>query len=63
MTGVQTCALPISAEVRERFQVRQWGGLQFGWFAQIMGNYVGFVAGGMMIGWVWVSRKRFTARR
>lgn len=50
-------------EVRERFQMRQWSGLQFGWFAQIMGNYVGFVAGGMMIGWVWVSRKRFTARK
>ena len=52
----------LSPEARDEFPVRMWSGLQFCWFAQIMGNYVGFVAGGMQVAWVWVSRKRFTAR-
>ena len=53
----------LSPEARDQFPVRMWSGLQFCWFAQTMGNYVGFVAGGMQIAWVWVSRKRFIARR
>jgi len=60
-TGFGLRVLP--PEVYDRFPPSTWGGLQFCWFAQIMGNYVGFVAGGMLVAWVWVSRKRFTTRR
>ena len=60
-TGFGLRVLP--PEVFDRFPPQTWAGLQFCWFAQITGNYVGFVAGGMQIAWVWVSRKRFTTRR
>ncbi len=60
-TGFGLRVLP--PEVFDRFPPQTWPGLQFCWFTQIMGNYVGFVAGGMQIAWVWVSRKRFTTRR
>ena len=50
-------------EVYDRSPPQAWAGLHFCWFVQIMGNYVGFVAGGMQVAWVWVSRKRFKARR
>ncbi len=53
----------LSPEVYDRLPPQTWAGLHFCWFVQIMGNYVGFVAGGMQVAWVWVSRKRFATRR
>lgn len=50
-------------EVYDRLPPPTWAGLHFCWFVQIMGNYVGFVAGGMQVAWVWVGRKRFAGRR
>ena len=50
-------------EMYDRLPPQTWAGLHFCWFVQIMGNYVGFVAGGMQVAWVWVSRKRFPIRR
>lgn len=60
-TGFGLRVLP--PEVYDRLPPPTWAGLHFCWFVQIMGNYVGFVAGGMQIAWVWVSRKRFAGRR
>ena len=53
----------LAPEVYDRLPPQTWAGLHFCWFVQIMGNYVGFVAGGMQVAWVWVSRKRFASRR
>ena len=53
----------LQPEVYDRLPPPTWAGLHFCWFVQIMGNYVGFVAGGMQVAWVWVGRKRFASRR
>ncbi len=52
----------IPPEMRERFPMGQWGGLQFCWFTHVMGNYVGFPAGGVQVVWVWASRARLKTR-
>lgn len=45
-------------DMKERLQPQKWAAFQACWFAHTMSYNVAFIGGGMLIAWVWVSRKR-----
>lgn len=49
---------PEPAELQEQIPPAKWPAVQACVLAHMTSYYVGFVGGGMLAGWVWVSRKR-----
>jgi hypothetical protein len=49
---------PQPPELQEQIPPAKWPGVQACVLAHMTSYYVAFVGGGMLVGWVWVSRKR-----
>jgi len=54
--------LMLPAELKEQIPAEKWAGFQACALAHQASYNVAFVGGGMMIAWVWVSRKRWRER-
>ena len=55
--------LGVPQQFQEQIPQAKWPAFQACALAQSASYYVAFVGDGMLVAWVWVSRKRFTPRR
>jgi hypothetical protein len=61
LASTGTVVLP--EPLKEKLPSQKWAAFQACAFAHQMGYNVAFVGGGMIIAWVWVSRKRLTLHK